>query len=142
MRSIIDRYPRLVQFVKFCVAGATGAGIDFGLYALLTRFLGVFFLTANVMSVLCSMVANFLINKYWTFSKKGQGKIARQSARYLIFATSTYLLNQLLVYTLVTRFHFLDRLVGTADDFLAKVIAACVIMMINYFGNRYWIFKT
>jgi len=149
------RFPEIIQFSKFALVGATSAVVDFALYTLLRYFLckhfltyatnpdarNLIFISANIVSVFCAMITNFLINKYWTFQSKDHTLLVTQSARFFIVAGTGYLFNQLIVYLLLT-FTQIEYLLWSHGDFLAKVVAVFIVMFWNWFGSKYWTFKT
>jgi len=60
------------QFVVFCIVGVLNTLVDISVYFLLTR--AVFTLdisVAKALSYLAATVCSFLVNRYWTFGKRG-----------------------------------------------------------------------
>jgi putative flippase GtrA len=120
------------QFIKFCLVGLGNTIIDYFFYLLLNRFLGVYFLYANLISVAIAMTASFIFNKYWTFRDKG----SNIKTQYLKFAGVNliyFILNNSMVFALVKYLQLYDL--------LAKVIAIIVGLLWNFCANRYWTFK-
>lgn len=60
------------QFVVFCLVGVLNTLVDISVYFLLTR--AVFTLdisAAKALSYLAATVCSFVVNRYWTFGKRG-----------------------------------------------------------------------
>ena len=55
------------RFLKFCIVGLSGVGVNIGLLWLLTEFFGIFYLVSAVFSIEASILSNFTLNELWTF---------------------------------------------------------------------------
>lgn len=136
------------QFIKFGVTGTIGAVVDFGTFAILTRLLdwnttytvlGTEIIAANNVSVLFAVCSNFIINRTWTFQDT-EGNAARQGAGYLLLSVFTWVLNQILV-SMFIKLPLLIDLFGENRDLMAKVCAIVIILFINFFGSKLFIFR-
>lgn len=73
------------EFIRFCVVGVLNTVIDLGLFALLTRLVGLDPLIANVLSFTTGATNSFLLNKYWTFGAAGHGwEMATQATKFTV----------------------------------------------------------
>jgi len=80
--SLMLRCGELARFVKFCIVGLSGVGVNYGLYWLLTRFAGFApldntagggILSGNLamaISIETSIITNFILNNYFTFADR------------------------------------------------------------------------
>lgn len=66
--SDADRRRKVVEFIKFCAVGGSGVGVNLGIYALLTRGLGLAPALASPIAIEISLLSNFLWNERWTFA--------------------------------------------------------------------------
>lgn len=137
------------QFTKFLAVGATGAAVDFGVYNLLTRgldwdtiylVLGYEVIAANLVSVFLAIMSNFVLNKYWTFRDPSRA-VVRQGAGYFILNGFTFILNQLLTSFFVFRVPLMGAVFGSQKDNAAKVLAIGIILFINFFGSKFFVFR-
>jgi len=55
------------RFLRFCLVGLSGVGVNLGFLWLLTEHLGLFYLISAVFSIEISIVYNFILNEFWTF---------------------------------------------------------------------------
>jgi len=55
------------RFLKFCIVGLSGVGVNLGLLWLLTEHLGLFYLISAAFSIEVSIIYNFILNEFWTF---------------------------------------------------------------------------
>ncbi len=148
----------LVRFLKFGVVGGSGVVVNLGLYAFLTRGLGLLddLWTRNLayaFSVEMSILTNFLFNDLWTFSDLRQQVPFRR--RLLMFHGVSLVgfgINQGVFSTLNW---MLDSgglvffgpvalpVVGTVniDDLAAGCIGIGIAMFWNFFANLVWTWK-
>lgn len=147
---IPEQYQKTVrQFIKFGITGTIGAIVDFSTFGLLTRIfhvdatfllLGTEILAANCISVFLAICSNFIINRYWTFHDVA-GSAAKQGVGYFILNAFTWALNQILVSFFVFHMPIFVQLFGEQRDLVAKALAIGIILFINFFGSKFFIFK-
>ena len=132
---VIRDWKWAASFLRFCVVGIVNTSIDFTMYFSLTRGINFFlthFLIANLLAFLCANAFSYWANKYWTFQDK---------SRQYFFQYGKFLITSLLALgaiqtTLYICVHLFDWW-----DLLAKIIALCVSVIINFVGARFWAFK-
>lgn len=68
-----------MRIAKFAVVGASGVVVNVGLLWLFTEVTGLFYVLSAVISIEASVITNFLLNDYWTFSdrRSGSGMLGR-----------------------------------------------------------------
>ena len=65
--SLMRRTGELLRFIKFCLVGISGIGVNMGLLWLLTEVAGLFYLLSAAISIETSVVSNFILNDFFTF---------------------------------------------------------------------------
>ncbi|HNW09711.1 MAG TPA: GtrA family protein [bacterium] len=120
------------QFVKFCLVGFTNLLIDFLVYWLLTRALGLFYIIAAILSFLVAVTWSFFINRHWTF-RHFTGNIRRQYVKFFLANLASLVLNLAIFYALVDW--------GGLNDLLAKLLVAVIVAFFNFGLNRFWTFN-
>ncbi|MCX6745860.1 MAG: GtrA family protein [Candidatus Parcubacteria bacterium] len=120
------------QFVKFCLVGVLNTLIDFGVYLFFSRWLGLYYLFANFISVIVAMTFSFFLNKYWTF-QNSEKKIKSQYLKFALVNLVYFLLYNVIFFCLVNYLNVYD--LG------AKVAAIAIGLFWNFLANRYWTFK-
>lgn len=152
--STVTRFPPRYQntarqFIKFFITGLVGATVDFGTYNIMTRGLGwdtIYFvygyeiIAANLVSVLLAISSNFVLNKYWTFRNTDRA-VVKQWTGYFALNTTTFILNQILTSFFAFRVPIIDIVFGTQKDNFAKALAIGCILMINFLGSKFLIFR-
>jgi putative flippase GtrA len=129
--SALRRPHNWIQLAKFCAVGATGYGVNLGVYAALLRGAGLHYLLAALCSFLVAVTNNYTWNRLWTF--RGQrGHFAYQGMRF--FVVSVIALGANLV--------VLDLLVVLGlPKIPAQAIAIVVVTPLNFLGNKLWSFR-
>ena len=153
------------RFLRFSVVGVIGAVVDLGTLTLLQASLlppsSRFYVElATAIAFLVAVVNNFLWNRYWTYPDSRSRSIRRQLAQFtlvnavgltvrttLISATYAFLGVTLMPLALplvrVLRPDYLPSATAEAKlgTFAAWVIAVIVVMLWNFFVNRYWTYS-
>ena len=147
MRIVKDRRER-TRFLKFMVVGAIGAIVDFGIMNLLTKLAGFSLTLAGTISFVCAVVSNFLWNRYWTYPDSRSRPLARQLAMFFLVNVAGIAIRVPILHfgepPLLTLF---GKLAWEASsvEFLAKNLtlaaAVGVVMLWNFFVNRYWTYN-
>jgi len=136
------------QFIKFGITGTIGAVVDFSTFALLRdvlgwdttyTILGLEIIAANNVSVFLAICSNFIINRTWTFHDT-EGSAARQGTGYFALNVFTWALNQILV-GLFNKWPLFIFLFADQRAYVAKAVAIVLILFINFFGSKLFIFK-
>lgn len=137
------------RFVKFAVVGATGSLVDIGVMNLLTQVFHWPLVLAGSVSFICAVTNNFFGNRYWTYPDSRSRHVAQQLGMFFIVnAIGIAIRIPILHYLeppLARFFESMARLSPQAADALAKnatlLIAIGVVMLWNYFINRYWTYN-
>ena len=139
------------RFIRFAVVGTIGAVVDFGTFNLLSGFFGVNPIWASVFSFTAAISSNFIWNRHWTYPDSRSKHIARQLFEFAMvnvvgLGIRTPLFAGLSgpLQSLFSRLPFLPISFLT-DEILghncALAFAVIVVMMWNFFVNRYWTYN-
>ncbi|MBN2385942.1 MAG: GtrA family protein [Anaerolineales bacterium] len=149
MRKLLFDHQERTRFGKFMVVGAIGAVVDFGVMNLLTHLFDTPLVIAGTLSFICAVTSNFLWNRYWTYPDSRSRPIARQLAMFfLVNVVGVFIripILWLLEPPLIETFERLDLAPPMTSAFLAKnltvAVAVGIVMLWNYFINRYWTYN-
>lgn len=148
----IIRNPReRTRFFRFLVVGAFGFLVDFGIFNLLYRGVGLPYVISADISLVCAIISNFIWNRFWTYPDSRSKPIIRQFIQFTIVNLIGGLpIRSAILYYLeppVTRlFHQIreDYFFLTADwmgKYTTFIIAVIVVLLWNFFVNRYWTYS-
>lgn len=128
------RLQRSRLFIKFCVVGASGVAVNLGVFTwLLAQELNRFL--ASPIAIEVSILWNFLLNNFWTFSERDTRD--RVEIRALKFNAVSFLALGLSYSTFVLLSWLFPQLPPQIPQ-LAGIIPATLV---NYFMNSYWTFR-
>jgi dolichol-phosphate mannosyltransferase len=143
--SLLKRGGELKRFIKFCIVGASGVGVNLGLYWLLTRF-GSFepldkgaagnILSGNLaltISIETSIITNFILNNFFTFADRNASGIGSFLGRLLKFNLVS--LVGALIQIGVTNLLVLGL---GLYDLISLLIAVIIAMLWNFLANSLW----
>jgi len=113
---------------RFLVAGFSAVGVDLTTYYILLHFLPHY--GAKGISFLLGTCVAYLLNKYWTFEKheKSYAEIVRFACLYTATLGANVLTNQVILE--------LSNIV-----FLGFLGATAISTMLNFIGQKWWVFK-
>ncbi|MBI5003955.1 GtrA family protein [Candidatus Kaiserbacteria bacterium] len=125
------------QFFTFAVIGVANTAIDFAIYGLLTRHVGVFDYrtpgryVANVISFGIATTFSFYCNRIWTFRRRYPAQMT-EVARFYTTTVSGLLWNTAILFVLSS--------MAGINDLIAKLCATLFSMIWNFFFKKYWVF--
>jgi putative flippase GtrA len=113
---------------RFLVAGFSAVGTDLITYYIILNFLHHDI--AKAVSFLLGTIVAFVVNKYWTFEKheKSYKEIFQFGVLYATTLGANILINRFVLDT-------------SEMVFLAFLIATGVSTVLNFTGQKWWVFK-
>ena len=129
MKSLLLRQK---QFLLYCVIGAGGVTLDFGVYRLLLHSGKMDYQAANAMGYVCGTLLSFLLNARFNF--RVTDKIGLRLASFFGVALLGWLASAGVLKVLIGNCHF--------DPYLAKFAALVVVVLLQYNLNRRLSFRT
>jgi putative flippase GtrA len=138
-----------VRFLKFATVGAIGSIIDIVIMNLLTHLLDMRLVYAGTISLICAIVSNFMLNRYWTYPDS-------RSRHFLHQLSMFFLVNVIGILFRIPILHFVEPVMADAFERMAHLSPASaeilarnatlafaigVVMIWNFFINRYWTYN-
>lgn len=122
----------ILKFIKFCVVGASGMVVDFGVTWILKEKLKVNKYIANSTGFILAATSNYVWNRLWTFQSENSG-IAVEYLSFIGISIIGLLINNIVIYILN------DKLKITF--YLSKLFAICVVTLWNFLMNFFFTFN-
>jgi len=147
--SLLKSKKERVRFLKFALVGLTGTVVDFGVMNFLRLVVGLPLVWAQGISFVAAVINNFLWNRLWTYPESREKDATWQLIQFFIINIVGITIRTPLI-------SWLDQLINgmlekinmslPIENFvlsqnLALAISISIIMLWNYFANRYWTFR-
>ncbi len=138
------------RFFKFAIVGAIGSVIDFGVMNLLVALAQMPLVTAGTVSFISAVLSNFTWNRFWTYPESRSKPLMGQLGQFgLVNAAGLLIRLPILKFGEPLLDHLLENLpidmVARMHQFLSHnitlAIAIGIVMMWNFFVNRYWTYN-
>ena len=129
---LIDKKIDFKKFTKFGITGFINTGVDWLAFTIFREIFGIEARFAQVMAHSLAMINSYIINKNWTFKNNKKYKKSEIFKFLIVQGTS-------LGIGYAGMFILHDNL--GLNEYLCKVPIACVTVIINYFGNKLFVFK-
>ena len=137
------------RFLKFMAVGSIGAVVDFGIANLLTHFLRMDLVPAGTISLGCAIVSNFIWNRYWTYPESRSKALAHQLGMFTVVNVAGVAIRiPVLHYVEPVMLDFFRQnmpLQRVSPEFAARnttlALAVGIVMLWNFFVNRYWTYS-
>jgi putative flippase GtrA len=122
----------LAQFLKFCVVGASGTIIDFGLTYIFKEKLRANKYISNSIGFISAATSNYILNRVWSFENHNPA-IGEQ---YMLFMAISLLglgINNGVIFLSTKKFH--------PNFYVAKIVATGVVTLWNFAMNYLFTFR-
>lgn len=151
MTVIVTNPVERTRFLKFTIVGLVGAAVDFGSLNILSTLLHLNPVFSSIISFGMAVGSNFIWNRYWIYPDSRSKSIRRQGAQFTlvnligllirtpIFAfLQPFFVSELIILSASKNYGISPKVLG---ENLALAVAVVVVMMWNFFVNRYWTYN-
>jgi len=146
---ILTEKQERVRFLKFAMVGAMGAVIDFGVMNLMTHLFNMKLVFAGTISFACAVMSNFVLNRFWTYPDSRSRHILHQMGMFVIVSAAGIAFRIPILHYVEPPMAYVvgqvTRLPRDTTELLAKngtwAFAIGVVMIWNFFINRYWTYN-
>ncbi len=121
----------LSKFIKFGLVGVLNTIINWILFILLNS-IGVYYIISNIIAYSISTVNSYLWNSKWVFKYTGHN-VNQTTFKFIILNIIGLVLNTIILFLLVD--------IIKLPKIIALIIATGIVMILNYFINKIWVFK-
>lgn len=132
-------YPNLKQFFDFCFVGFSIAIIDFGLTFILKDVVHLDKYFSNTAGLVTALITKFFLHRYWVFREQADTNKAAERTKFVKFIIVSVIgigLNNGVIFLLS-----LTSITWTLWFYFSKVIATGIVLIWNFFANKFWTFK-
>lgn len=137
------------RFIKFALVGISGTLVDFGIFNLLSSFLGFATIPSSVVSFIVAVFNNFYWNRQWTYPESKQFPLSQQFGKFAMVSVIGLIVRTFIFSIIEAPLINLSSAYFSNSSFSAEIIGhnlslAFVIVIVlfwNYFANRLWTYK-
>lgn len=138
------------RFMKFLVVGVIGAVVDFGTFNILTGVLHMNPIVSQVFSFVAAVISNFIWNRVWTYPDSRSKSMLKQLGQFMFVSilgigirTPIFAILHVQLFRLYSQ--YLQPLPLVTPQFMGRnsalAVAVGVVMLWNFFVNRYWTYN-
>lgn len=133
--DIIKLFNKYKEVILYCVFGGLTTLINIITYFVFSRFLGINYLISNVIAWIVSVLFAYITNKLFVFESKNI------ELKYVIKELTAFVSCRLLsgVLDIIIMYVFVNIL--GFNDFIIKIIANVLVIILNYIFSKLMIFK-
>ncbi|MCB2183897.1 MAG: GtrA family protein [Desulfobulbaceae bacterium] len=121
----------LSQFFKFSLVGVANTVIHYGVFYLLYSVWGLYHLLASALGFIVAVTHSYILNKFWTFKRRGS-PVSREFSKFVLINILSLTVNLTGMAVLVESFQ--------VNPLLAQLVTIAITMVINFLGNKFWTF--
>lgn len=124
-------YHRFRNLILYGIIGSFTSALDFAVFTLLSKYIGIHYIIANCISVLVGITTSFALNRSYNFKVKD-----KTGKRFLIFLTvglCGLLLSNVILYVGI------DMLSG--DELIVKLASIVLVVGFQFILNKFITFK-
>jgi len=124
--------------IKFLIVGVINTLVGNGVMFLLYNLCSAGYTLSTIANYVVGSIVSYFLNKYYTFNKKQKSvkEVLRFIINIVVCYAVAYGLATPLVYTL------LSAATPSVKDNLAMLAGSGMFIVLNYFGQRFFAFKT
>tara|TARA_Y100000588_G_C13894022_1_gene769932 strand:+ start:424 stop:807 length:384 start_codon:yes stop_codon:yes gene_type:complete len=121
----------LVTFVRFCIVGFSGLGIDFFTTWLLKEKILLNKYFSNSCGFILAASSNYYFNRIWTFNSINP-EISKEFSIFLFVSVIGLIINNVLLFIFHKKYE--------NNFYFAKIIAILITAIWNFLGNNFYTF--
>lgn len=121
----------LKQLVLYGIIGGLAASLDFIFFYILTLYIGIYYITANCLSVLLGIITSFSLNR--TLNFKVTDKTAVRFSLFFTCGILGLLLSNAILWLGIEQYHLSETITKTASIF--------IVAFMQFIFNKFITFK-
>lgn len=132
---ILKTYNKYEEIIKYLIAGALTTVVSVSSYAIFSKLMNINYLISSILSFTLAVLFAYFTNKYYVFESvtENNKELSVEIIQFLKYRVVSLAVEIFLMILLVS--------VLNIDDLLSKVMVQVVIVIINYFFSKVFIFK-
>lgn len=134
MNNIINYISSLkIEFFKYVAVGLSNLIFSLLMFYVLLKLMSITYLIAFSITWLLGILLTYIINFVWVFKPKDKLDFKKRFFKYFSVYLTSYLINIYLLKLMVENYSF--------DPFWVQFFILPLVVIINFFGFKYWALK-
>ncbi|MBI4286756.1 MAG: glycosyltransferase [Chloroflexi bacterium] len=132
--SLMKRKGELTRFLKFCLVGGSGVGVNEGFFWIFKELVGLPLVLSNAMGIEVSIISNYVLNDFFTFRDRrspGIRPFFGRMGKFNLVSVPGWGINTATTWLLT---HFL----GDHYYLLFNLVGIALAMLWNFSMNSWW----
>ena len=121
----------IVKFVRYCIVGSSGLGIDFFTTWVLKEKVVLNKYFSNSCGFILATSSNYYLNRIWTFNSINPD-ISKEFSVFVIVSVIGLLINNILLFIFHKKYN--------NNFYFAKIIAIIITTIWNFLANNFYTF--
>ena len=131
MNMLSRLYQRFRNLILYGIIGSFTSALDFAVFTLLSKYIGIHYIIANCISVLVGITTSFALNRSINFKVKD--KTGKRFLIFLMVGLCGLLLSNVILYVGI------DMLSG--DELIVKLASIVLVVGFQFILNKFITFK-
>ena len=131
MNMLSRLYQRFRNLILYGIIGSFTSALDFAVFTLLSKYIGIHYIIANCISVLVGITTSFALNRSYNFRVKD--KTGKRFLIFLMVGLCGLLLSNVILYVGI------DMLSG--DELIVKLASIVLVVGFQFILNKFITFK-
>ncbi|MFK4567433.1 GtrA family protein [Enterococcus sp. UD-01] len=132
MKKLFQQYQEMISYLFF---GAATTLVNMGVFFICTNLFAIDYKISNAIGWFLSVLFAFFTNKYFVFSSKHEniGGFLKEMLLFYWYRVLSFVIDMGMMIVMIDYLHI--------SDFWAKLITQVVVIVLNYFFSKFFIFK-
>jgi putative flippase GtrA len=130
--TISRLFYRFRPIILYGIFGSISSSLDFIIYTLLVRIVGIHYVIANCFSILCGISTSFILNRNYNFKVKDKTK--QRFTMFLTIGLCGMLFSNLILWVCIEKL--------LLQDILSKLLSIVFVVFFQFLLNKYLTFKS
>lgn len=129
---IYKLYHKFRDLILYGIIGCCASGLDFVIYTILIKYICVYYIYANSISVLAGISTSFILNRKYNFKVKDH--TVRRFSIFLSVGLMGLILSNIILYICIS--------IIDLNELVSKFLSIVLVVFLQFLLNKFITFKT